>query len=136
MRRRLLLLSVLVATGAQAIDSEDAFDDPAVQERYRALLHSIRCMQCQNQSIADSPAETAGDLRRLVHDMIGQGKSDGEILDYLSSRYGDFIRYKPPFKPSTWLLWSAPGLFLVGGGIAFARILRNRMQQPLDEDLD
>jgi cytochrome c-type biogenesis protein CcmH len=136
MRRWLILLAIMLGTAAVAQEPVPSFDDPILQERYRDLLHSIRCMQCQNQSIADSPADTAGDLRRLVRDMIADGKSDGEILDYVASRYGDFARYQPPFKPSTWLLWTAPGLLLIGGGFVFARILRERVRQPLDADMD
>jgi cytochrome c-type biogenesis protein CcmH len=92
-------------------------------------------MQCQNQSIADSPAATAIDLRRQARELIQEGRTDNEIREYFAERYGDFINYQPPLKPTTWLLWGAPALLLLIGGFVFARILRGRMQQPLDEEL-
>ena len=128
----LLILSAIALTST----AQEGFDDPAMNDRYRDLIQSIRCMKCQNQSIADSPIDVAADLRRQVREMMVDGRSDQEIKNYLASRYGDFILYQPPFKPSTWLLWAAPGLLLVGGAIVFARTVRNRMQQPLDEELD
>lgn len=135
---RLILACALLSLGAAAfaIDTEVAFEDPALNARYRSLIHEIRCMKCQNQSIAESPIDQAADIRRQVRDLMRDGMSDAEIRDYLAQRYGDFINYRPPFKPTTWLLWSAPVLLILGGAIVFARILRERMQQPLDEDLD
>ena len=126
-----LLIGIVQFAGAQI----DGFDDPALDARYRDLLHSIRCMQCQNQSVADSPAMTADDIRRQVRELMLDGSSDGEIRTYLAERYGDFINYQPPLKPTTWLLWGAPALLLIGGGVVFVRILRDRLQQPLDEDI-
>ena len=125
-----LLLGVVMMADAQV----QRFEDPALDARYRDLIHSIRCMKCQNQSIADSPIDVAADLRREVHEMMAEGQSDDEIKSFLISRYGDFISYQPPFKPSTWLLWTGPGLLLLGGAFVFARILRVRMNQPLDEE--
>ena len=135
MRLAWLLSAVLFGTSITASAQVEGFDDPALDARYRDLIHSIRCMQCQNQSIAGSPALTATDLRRQVRELMLDGLSDGEIRAYLAERYGAFINYRPAFKPNTWLLWSAPGLLLIGGGFVFSRIVRNRMQQPLDEEL-
>jgi cytochrome c-type biogenesis protein CcmH len=129
-----IVLALLLAVPALA--QVPGFEDADLDARYRDLIHEIRCMNCQNQSVAESPAEQAGDIRRLVYDMMAEGRSDDEILAYLRSRYGDFISYQPPFKPSTWLLWAAPGLFLVAGIFVFARILAARMRQPLDEELE
>ena len=112
----------------------DGFQDPDMDARYRALIHTIRCMNCQNQSIAESPATQAGDIRQLAHDLMAEGQSDQEIRNFLTSRYGDFISYKPPLKPTTWLLWGAPFLLLGGGAFVFVRILQKRLQQPLDTD--
>ena len=92
-------------------------------------------MQCQNQSIAESPSVIAAGLRREVRSMMAEGRTNGEIRDYLASRYGDFINFLPPWKPSTWLLWLAPALLMLGGGVVFARVLRARMRQPM-EDLE
>ena len=131
------VLSVLALCCSFAVFSQtviDGFEDPEMDARYRDLISTIRCMNCQNQSVADSPAEQAGDIRRLVHDMMVAGRTDGEIVEYLVSRYGDFISYRPPFKPSTWILWAAPALLLAGGAWAFARVVRARMQQPLEPD--
>jgi len=135
-RATVLLAALLVASTAGAIDTEDAFDDPALNERYRSLIHEIRCMKCQNQSIADSPIDVAADLRRQVREMMAAGRTDAEIKDYLSSRYGDFILYQPPLKPTTWALWGAPAVLFLLGGIVFARIVRARAGQPIDDDED
>ena len=135
MRLRLLLPTMLLGMSCAAQAQVEGFDDPALDARYRDLIHTIRCMQCQNQSIADSPAATAVDLRRQTRDLMLEGLSDNEIRLYFAERYGDFINYQPPFKPITWLLWSAPALLVLLGGFVFSRIIRDRMQQPLDEEL-
>ena len=135
MRLVLLAVAFLLGVSLTATAQVEGFEDPAEDARYRDLIHSIRCMKCQNQSIADSPIDVAADLRREVREMMAAGQSDDEIKSFLISRYGDFISYQPPFKPSTWLLWTGPGLLLLGGGFVFARIVRERMQQPLDEEL-
>jgi cytochrome c-type biogenesis protein CcmH len=128
------LLVALAATTAYAVDTEEGFDDPALNSRYRSLIQEIRCMKCQNQSIADSPIDVAADLRRQVHDMIGDGSNDSEIKDYLASRYGDFILYKPPLKPTTWALWGGPAVLLLLGGFVFARVLRTYSAQEIEPD--
>lgn len=133
-RAAILLAAVLAASTASAIDTEDAFDDPVLNDRYRSLIHEIRCMKCQNQSIADSPIDVAADLRRQVREMMAAGRSDAEIKEYLSSRYGDFILYQPPFKPTTWALWGAPVVLFLIGGIVFAHIVRKRAGQPIDDE--
>lgn len=125
-------LLVLCSAAAQ-VDSIEGFEDPGLDARYRDLIHTIRCMQCQNQSIAESPSVIAEDLRREVRSMIAEGRSNGEIRDYLASRYGDGINFLPPWKPSTWLLWTAPALLMLGGGWVFVRILRERARQPMEE---
>jgi cytochrome c-type biogenesis protein CcmH len=130
------LLLAYTAGVVHAIDTEEAFDDPVMNERYRALIHEIRCMKCQNQSIADSPIDVAADLRRQVREMMASGRTDAEIKGFLASRYGDFILYQPPLKPSTWVLWGGPVALLGLGGLVFFRILRARSSQPIDEDGD
>ena len=143
MRTLLVVIALALAAAAHAQPASapeavviEGFADPALDARYRDLIYTIRCMKCQNQSIAESPVDQAADIRALVRDRIAAGESDREIRAYLVSRYGDFISYLPPFRPSTWLLWAAPALMLLGGGIIFARILRNRLAQPLDEELE
>jgi len=136
MRIAIALTACLIGALAQAQpEAIESFDDPVLNDRYRELIHSFRCMKCQNQSIAESTIDQAADIRALVHERVAEGQSDREIRAYLVSRYGDFISYTPPFRPSTWLLWAAPALFIAAGAFAFARVLRTRMQQPLDEDL-
>lgn len=119
---------------ALAVDTNPPFDDPALNERYQTLIREVRCMKCQNESIADSPVDVAADLRREIHTMIGDGKTDKEITDFLKARYGDFILYRPPLEPKTWALWGAPIALLGIGGLAFARIVMTRVRQPIEED--
>ena len=128
------LAAFFLAASALAIDSSNGFADPALDARYRALINEIRCMKCQNQSIADSPIDVAADLRRQVHEMMSDGQSDADIKNYLASRYGDFILYRPPLKPSTWALWGGPLVLLGIGGFVFARLIRTYGKQPIDAD--
>jgi len=122
---RALLLALFVSTAALAIDNEPAFDDPAMQARYDALIRELRCTVCQNQSIADSNASLARDLRREVRRLMEEGRTDQEIRDFLTDRYTDFVLYNPPVKPRTYLLWAAPGLLvIIGLGMAVMVVLR------------
>ncbi|HEU4620331.1 MAG TPA: cytochrome c-type biogenesis protein [Gammaproteobacteria bacterium] len=129
-----VLAVLFVSRASLAVDVEPRFDDPALEQRYQTLIHEVRCLVCLNQTIADSTVPLAAELRRNVHDLVAQGKSEKEVRDYLVARYGDFVLYKPPLRPDTWLLWGAPFILLVIGGVVFARILKNRSRQPLDED--
>lgn len=122
------------AAPALAIEAELGFDDPALNERYRSLLHEIRCPKCLNTSIADSNAPIAADLRGEVHRKMAEGASDEEIVEFLVSRYGEFVVYRPPLTPATWALWSGPLVLLLIGAFAFARILKDRTGRPLDVD--
>jgi cytochrome c-type biogenesis protein CcmH len=135
--RRLLLVCALWLAGvsaAFAIDHEIAFSDPAMNERYLSLIREIRCPKCLNESIADSDAPVAGDLRREVRRLMGEGKSDGEVKDFLAARYGDFVLYRPRVTETTWALWAGPFVFLLIGGVVFWRIVRSRLAQPLDDE--
>lgn len=135
MRRAIAAFGLLgLSLAVQAVDLEPAFDDPVLNERYQTLIHEVRCMKCQNQTIADSPIDVAADLRRQIHRMIADGASDAEIADYLTARYGDFILYRPPLKPVTWPLWGAPIVLLGIGAVVFARVVRAHLRQPIDED--
>ena len=131
---RALLLVLLAAFGlsAHAIDTESAFADPALQARYEHLIRELRCVQCQNQSIADSPVGLASDLRREVKELIGRGRSDEDIKRFMTDRYGDFVLYDPPLTPRTYLLWGAPVLLLLLTlGIA-GRVILRRSKAPLE----
>jgi cytochrome c-type biogenesis protein CcmH len=109
----LFCLLLALAPPLAAVDRNVAeFSDPVMEQRYRGLLEELRCVVCQNQSLADSNAELAQDLRNEVREMLEQGKSDSEIMAFLVQRYGDFVLYRPPFKSSTWLLWAGPALLL------------------------
>jgi len=131
-----LLSSWLAFAGcALAVDAQEGFDDPVLNERYRALIREIRCPKCQNESIAESDAPVAADLRREVRRLIAEGASDDEIKTFLASRYGEFVLYRPRLTPTTLAIWAAPFVLLGLGGLAFWRIVAARVNQPLDEEL-
>jgi cytochrome c-type biogenesis protein CcmH len=100
--------------------------DPAMDARLKKLESELRCLVCQNQTLADSDASLAGDLRREVRALAAAGKTDTEIKDYLVARYGDFVLYNPPVKSTTWLLWFGPLLLLVAGGAVWLAVVRRR----------
>jgi cytochrome c-type biogenesis protein CcmH len=125
-RLAILLLAAVLSAPAFAIDSGPAFDDPELQQRYDRLVFELRCLMCQNNNIADSNSMIASDLRREVRELIAQGKSDAEIRTYMTDRYGDFVLYRPPVVPRTWLLWAAPALFMLGGLAAAVVIVARR----------
>ena len=125
---RILLASRFAATlffiAATAV--AQAPKDAAIDARLKALSEELRCLVCQNQTLADSTAPLAEDLRREVRELAQQGKSDAEIKQYLVARYSDFVLYKPPVKPTTWLLWFGPFAFLLGGALVWFVVLRRR----------
>ncbi len=110
------------------------FRDRAEERRFHALVSELRCVMCQNQSLADSNAQIAHDLRREVFDLMRAGRSDAEIREFLVARYGEFVLYRPRFGGHTWLLWLAPALLLLAGGAVIVRILRVRGRQPIADD--
>ncbi len=125
--RSLVLMGVFgFAVQALAIDEKLAFQDPELQERYEHINRELRCLVCQNQTIADSNATLAQDLRREVRDMIAAGKTDDEIRDFMIERYGDFVLYRPRMTGSNLLLWAAPLLLLFGGFFVALRVIRKR----------
>jgi cytochrome c-type biogenesis protein CcmH len=136
---RALVLAMLVLLGAQAafaIDTGPAFDDPALQARYERLAHELRCLVCRSETIADSNATLAADLRRQLRELMAAGKSDAEILQYMTDRYGDYVLYKPPVVPRTWLLWAAPVLLLVGGGLVAGIVIVRKSRLPDTDPAD
>lgn len=120
------------ASPARAVDPVE-IADPVLQERYRTLTKELRCMQCQNQSIADSPVGLAGDLRRQVRELLEAGRSDEEIRAYMRDRYGAFILFRPEFSWRTAWLWLAPGLLLAVGALVAVRILRAGSARVVDD---
>ena len=107
---------------------------PEQTERYHSLLEELRCLVCQNQNIAESNASLAQDLKRQVADMLVAGRSDDEIKSYLQARYGDFVLYRPPFKPTTWLLWLTPFVVLIATLLIAVWMLRKRRPEPTSPD--
>jgi len=117
-----------------AMDADSKLSDPVQQETYERLTHEVRCLVCQNQTIADSSAPLAGDLRREIRQMIAAGRSEAEVKTFLLDRYGDFVLYKPRFIATTAMLWLAPLLLLLIGGVAMRRILKRRADLPVPAD--
>jgi cytochrome c-type biogenesis protein CcmH len=115
----------LLTVRAWAVDPTE-LPDPRLQARYLALTHELRCMQCQNETLADSPVDLAADLRREVRDLLLQGKSDDQVRAWMVARYGDFILFRPRFSPRTAWLWLAPGVALLLGAAVCWRIVRGR----------
>jgi len=126
--------SILVPFSVNAIDTGETFDDPLLQTRYEKIITEVRCLKCQNQTIKDSNAFLAGDLRREIRRLLTEGKSDAEIYDYLVLRYGEFALYRPRMSGKTLFLWIAPILLLGGGAFVAIRVVRDRMNRPLDDD--
>ena len=127
-----LLLAACLAWPASANEAAPAVADPALEARMLSITSELRCLVCQNQTIADSHAELADDLRRQVREMLVRGDTDQQIIDYMTARYGDFVLYRPPVKATTWLLWFGPGLLLVGGLAALVLVLRQRSRMSPD----
>ncbi|MBY4595129.1 cytochrome c-type biogenesis protein CcmH [bacterium BD-1] len=128
MKAWLFALLMLLSAAAGAMDPI-VFRDDAEEARFRALSAELRCVMCQNQSLADSNAQIAHDLRLQVLELMREGKSDREIKDYLVARYSEFVLYNPPVRPATWLLWFGPGLVLLGGLAAVVVVVRRRAAQ-------
>lgn len=129
----LLLALVSFAAGAQAVidPAPLQFSSPAEEARFHAMVTELRCVMCQNQSLADSNAQIAHDLRREVLVLMREGKSDAEVEQFLVARYGEFVLYKPRVESRTWLLWFGPALLLLVGGFVVARVVR-RHAAPAD----
>jgi cytochrome c-type biogenesis protein CcmH len=134
------LLIVLITTcywigPAAAGEAPPAAADPVLEARVNKLAEELRCLVCQNQSLADSHAELAQDLKNEVRDMLRRGMSDREAVDFLVQRYGDFVLYRPPMKASTWLLWGGPFVLLIAGLAAlFFRLVQARPETPLSAE--
>jgi cytochrome c-type biogenesis protein CcmH len=136
-----LLICVLLASNTSHAVDTTQMPTPALQERYLGLTHELRCMQCQNEAIADSPVSLAADLRRQVAEMLIAGKSDDDVRNYMVARYGDFILFRPRVSSKTIWLWSAPGILLLIGAAVAVRVTRQRAalvdqdKEPVEEDV-
>jgi cytochrome c-type biogenesis protein CcmH len=130
----------LLATTAEAVDPTQ-MPTPELQNRYLSLTHELRCMQCQNEAIADSPVDLAADLRRQVHDMLLAGKTDDDVRNFMVARYGEFILFRPRMSLRTAWLWLAPGVLILVGAFVAVRIVQQRSalvtqdNEPLEEDI-
>ena len=137
MTRTLAILAIVLLVPcagppAHAVQPDEIFADGALEQRARDLFRGVRCVVCQNQSIDDSDASLARDLRLLIRERLAAGESDEQIHGFLVARYGEFVLLDPPFRPGTWLLWASPGLaLLAGGAIAWATLRRRRAGEPV-----
>jgi cytochrome c-type biogenesis protein CcmH len=136
MLRALFLAFCILSGGAHASSAKEAAlaADPVAEKRLQALSKELRCLVCQNETIADSNAELAVDLRREIRGMIADGRSDNEILDFMVTRYGDFVLYRPPVKGVTLLLWGGPVALLLIGLFLLVSYLRRRARRLADTD--
>ena len=132
-RHRLALLATALVglpSMAFAVDTEPALPTPVLQQRYDTLTHELRCLVCQNETIADSSASLAASFRAIVYQQVLQGRSAAQIETFMVARYGDYILLRPPLMPLTWLLWSGPFVLLLGGVLLVMRIARHRARLP------
>ena len=136
MRRVSILVLVLMSLAAPAL-AKDAkpVEDPQIEQRMQALTQQLRCLVCQNETLADSHADLAEDLRKEIREQMKAGKSDREIIAFLTQRYGDFVLYKPPVKATTYLLWFGPFVFLLGGTLLLYRYVKHRREVIQDQPL-
>jgi cytochrome c-type biogenesis protein CcmH len=139
LRAAVLLACALCAGGVPAqesgpgLDAHGQLQDAALQVRFEQIVKELRCLVCQNESIADSNVELASDLRRQVREMLVAGKSDAAIFSFMTDRYGEFVRFAPPLSAKTALIWGAPFAMLLLGGVVIYRVARQRSRMPIDE---
>ncbi len=135
--KKLLVIFLLIVNSVFAGEAKPLADDPVLEARLKALSQELRCLVCQNTTLADSTAPLAEDLRQEIRQLMREGKSDKEVVDYLVARYGNFVRYRPPVNNSTALLWFGPFLLLIVGGFVLFRVLKKHAIgediQPEDE---
>jgi cytochrome c-type biogenesis protein CcmH len=126
MRSLAFLLAGFISLSAWAGPAAPNADDPVIEQRMNVLAENLRCLVCQNESLASSHAELAEDLRKEIRAQMKAGKNDAQVITYLTDRYGDFVLYRPPFKPVTWLLWLGPVIFLLLGATLWTISLKRR----------
>ncbi len=130
------LFALLLSSSAFANEAAPLAEDPVVEKRLIAISEELRCLVCQNESLAGSRADLANDLRREIRTLIRDNKTDAEIMDFMVNRYGDFVRYRPPVKPVTWLLWFGPFLLLLGALWGLYRMVRSTQREAVAPTLD
>jgi cytochrome c-type biogenesis protein CcmH len=131
----LIILATLCIGGLVAAKEAQSNEDPKIEQRMKALTEQLRCLVCQNETLADSRADLAEDLRSQIREQMKAGKSDQEILAFLTQRYGDFVLYNPPVKATTYLLWFGPFILLILGTVVLFRYLKHRRELIQDQPL-
>lgn len=131
-----LFLALQCIISSYAGEAVPLAEDPVVEQRLIIISEELRCLVCQNESLAGSRADLAQDLRREIRTLIKAGKTDSEIMDFMVSRYGDFVRYRPPVKPITWALWFGPFLLLIGALVVLVRMVRRSQRNAKTPALD
>ncbi|MDO8891774.1 MAG: cytochrome c-type biogenesis protein CcmH [Sulfurimicrobium sp.] len=134
-RAGIIAFALWLPLSAIAGEAVPIAEDPVLEQRMIALSEDLRCLVCQNESLAGSRSELAQDLRQEIRDQLRTGKSNDQVIEYLTDRYGDFVLYKPPLKPLTWLLWFGPFVLLVGAGGGFFLYLKRRGERIAGESL-
>ena len=135
MRLWMMVFALWLPLAALAGEAQPVAEDPVLEQRMIKLSEDLRCLVCQNESLAGSHAELAQDLRQEIREQMRAGKSDEQVIDYLTQRYGDFVLYKPPVKPLTWLLWFGPLALLIGSVGGLYAYIKRRGSRPVDEPL-
>ncbi len=130
-----ILAALLLCSGTvRALDANGQIEDPKLEARYEDITKQLRCLVCQNESIADSNVQLAADLRRQVREMLLAGRSDAAIFDFMTARYGEFVRFNTPLEPKTYWIWGSPFALLLIGALIVVRVLRARSRMPLDDE--
>jgi cytochrome c-type biogenesis protein CcmH len=135
MKQFAFIITFLLIVAGPAVVRAQPTDDVQLEQRMQALTQQLRCLVCRNETLADSPADVAEDLRRQIRDQMKAGKSDQEIVAFLHERYGDFVLYKPPVKSTTYLLWFGPFVLLIGGTFLLYRYVGQRRRMIADKPL-
>jgi len=135
MKPWMIVLALWLPLAAIAGEAKPVAEDPVLEQRMILLSEDLRCLVCQNESLAGSRADLAQDLRQEIREQMRAGKSDEQVIAYLTQRYGDFVLYKPPVKPLTWLLWFGPFALLIGAVGGLYAYIKRRGNRPVDEPL-
>ena len=128
-----LMGGAVCPAAVEGVDANGQLEDHALQTRFERIAGELRCLVCQNETIADSNADLAVDLRQQVREMLVAGKSDDAIFDFMTNRYGEFVRFSPPLEAKTLFIWGAPFVMLLVGGVIIYRVVRHRSSMPLDD---
>jgi cytochrome c-type biogenesis protein CcmH len=130
----IMIALTLCAGAAAALDVNGQIEDPVLEARYESITKQLRCLVCQNESIADSNVQLAADLRRQVREMLLAGQSDAAIFDFMTARYGEFVRFNTPVEAKTLWIWGSPFVLLLIGALIVFRVMRARSRMPLDDE--